>query len=254
MSDFYTIWTLFKKESWRFLKVYNQTLFAPIVNILLLLAIFSLAVGGKYSFDGNISFTYFMSCGLIMMAAMQNAFANSSSSFVMGKVLGHIIDYLIPPISYKEILIAMMLGAVLRGLLVGILAFFAISFFVDVKIRFPLLAIFYLVGATCFLALLGVLCGIFSESFDQMSAITSYLITPLTFLSGTFYSINNLPEFWYHISKFNPFFYMIDGFRFAMSGYADGRIEIGIVYIVVANVVLYLVLLRMLKTGYRIKN
>ena len=254
MDSFYTCWTLFKKESWRFLKVYNQTLFAPIVNILLLLAIFSLAVGNKYSFNGNVSFAYFMSCGLIMMAAMQNAFANSSSSFVMGKVLGHIIDYLIPPISYKEILIAMMCGAILRGLLVGLLAYIGISFFVDLEIKFFSLMLFYLVASTCFLALLGILCGIFSESFDQMSAITSYIITPLTFLSGTFYSINNLPEFWYYVSKFNPFFYMIDGFRFAMSGYSDGLIEVGVTYVIAINVILYLVILKLLKVGYRIKN
>jgi ABC-2 type transport system permease protein len=191
---------------------------------------------------------------LVMMVAMQNAFANSSSSLTMGKIMGHIIDYLIPPIGARGILIAFASAAVLRGIVVGIITFAAISFFVPMYPQHLFYAIFCLIFASFFLGLLGILCGILSDSFDQMSAITSYLITPLTFLSGTFYSTKNLPEFWQTVAHFNPFFYMIDGFRYGMTGYHDGNILIGALTILSCNVVLASIIYFLLKKGYRIKN
>lgn len=252
--NYYGTWNLFRKETLRFLKVYHQTLLSPIINALLLLAIFSLAVGDRFNAVSNIPFREFMAPGLIMMVAMQNAFANSSSSFVMGKVLGHIIDYLIPPISSNEILIAMIGSAILRGFLVAIIGWIAIGFFVPLSFYNLGYGLFCLFFATMFLALLGMLCGIVSETFDHMSAITSYLITPLTFLSGTFYSTTNLPPFWQTIAHYNPFFYMIDGFRYALTGHMDGDINIGIATMIGVNIVLWVVISIMLKKGYRIKN
>ena len=252
--NYYGTWNLFKKETLRFLKVYHQTILSPVINALLLLAIFSLALGDRINDIGDIAFQNFMAPGLIMMVAMQNAFANSSSSFVMGKVLGHIIDYLIPPLSHNEILLAMVSGAILRGLMVGVVCFAAIAFFVPISIYHFGYGLFCLIGATMFLGLLGMLCGILSDTFDHMSAITSYLITPLTFLSGTFYSTKNLPEFWQNIAHYNPFFYMIDGFRYALTGHADGNIEIGIFITIFINILFWIIVASLLKRGYKLKS
>ena len=253
-TNWFGAYTLLKKEIWRFMKVYHQTLFSPVINIILFLAVFSLAVGDKVKTIEEVPFTLFMSAGLIMMAAMQNSFANSSSSFVMGRVLGHIIDYLIPPLGAFEILIAFTLGAILRGIAVAIVAVVTISFFVELSFYSLMHALFYLLFSCMFLGLLGVLCGIFSETFDQMSAMTSYVITPLTFLSGTFYSTNSLPDFWQKVSHFNPFFYMIDGFRYSLTGYHDGNLLTGMIYIISINIILWFVLLFLIKKGVGIKS
>ncbi|MBM3579991.1 MAG: multidrug ABC transporter permease [Alphaproteobacteria bacterium] len=252
--NWFGAFTLLTKETRRFLKVYHQTLFSPVVNIILFLAVFSLSVGHQIEKINGVDFKIFMASGLIMMAAMQNAFANSSSSFVMGRVMGHIVDYLIPPLGAFELLFAFTLGAVLRGICVAAVSFVAISIFVALPIHNFFVLIIYLTFSCMFLGLLGVLCGIFSETFDQMSAMTSYVITPLTFLSGTFYSTNALPEFWQKVSHANPFFYMIDGLRYAITGQSDGDLLTGIIYILMLNAALATVLFKLLAKGYRIKN
>lgn len=252
--NWFGAYTLFKKEIWRFLKVYHQTLFSPVVNIILFLAVFNLAVGHQVQTIAGVDFAVFMSAGLIMMAAMQNAFANSSSSFVMAKVLGHVVDYLIPPLGAFEMLLAFTMGAILRGIAVGVIAMIVISIFVTLPCHNFAVGLFYIFFACMFLALLGVLCGVVSSTFDHMSAMTSYVITPLTFLSGTFYSTNSLPEFWKNVAHFNPFFYMIDGFRFAITGHNDGDLVTGAIYIVIINLLLAFVLYHMIKKGYRIKS
>jgi ABC-2 type transport system permease protein len=168
--------------------------------------------------------------------------------------MGHVVDYLIPPLGAFELLFAFTLGAILRGFCVAIVAFLTILIFVPLSFYSISCVIFYLFFACMFLGLLGLLCGVLSNSFDQMSAMTSYVITPLTFLSGTFYSTNSLPEFWRHVSHFNPFFYMIDGFRYAMTGYNDGNLLLGGVYILALNLALGFVIFILIKRGYRIKN
>ncbi|MCE3255354.1 MAG: multidrug transporter permease [Rickettsiaceae bacterium] len=253
-TNYYGIYSLFRKEVLRFLKVYHQTLFSPTINALLLLAIFSLSLGGAANNVGEVPFKEFMAAGLVMMVAMQNAFANSSSSLTMGKVMGNIIDYLIPPIGPGGILFAFAAAAVVRGLLVGLITFGAIAVFIPLSFHHLGFAIFCIIFSSLFLGLLGILCGILSNSFDQMSAITSYFITPLTFLSGTFYSTTHLPEFWKHVAHLNPFFYMIDGFRYGLTGHNDGDITIGVITILACNIVLGLVIYRLLKIGYRIKS
>ncbi len=252
--NWFGAFTLLKKEIWRFIKVYHQTLLSPVVNIMLFLAVFTLSVGNHLQKIGEVDFVLFVSAGLIMMASMQNSFANSSSSMVMGRVMGHFIDYLIPPLGAFEILFAFGIGALLRGLCVAVVSFVIISFFVKITIIYPLVALFYLVFACMFLGLLGVLCGIISDTFDQMSAVTSYIITPLTFLSGTFYSTNSLPDFWRNIAHYNPFFYMIDGFRYALTGQNDGNLTFGAIYILALNAALIGALFIMLKKSYRIKS
>lgn len=252
--NWFGAFTLLKKETHRFLKVYHQTLFSPVVNIILFLAVFSISVGNKLETIEGVPFSTFVAAGLIMMASMQNAFANSSSSFVMSRVMGHIVDYLIPPLGAFELVFAFTAGAILRGICVAIVAIFAISFFVNIPLHSLFYAIFYLVFSCMFLGLLGVLCGIVCETFDEMSAMTSYVITPLTFLSGTFYSTNSLPQFWQKISHFNPFFYMIDGFRFSLTGHHDSDIIIGVIYLVSINLILFAALIQMIKRGYKINS
>jgi ABC-2 type transport system permease protein len=252
--NWFGAFTLLKKEVRRFLKVYHQTLFSPVINIVLFLAVFSLSVGNQITQINGVPFAIFMSAGLIMMAAMQNAFANSSSSFVMGKVMGHIVDYLIPPLGAFELLFAFTAGAILRGVCVAIVAYLTILFFVPLSFYSVGATVFYLIFACMFLGLLGLLCGVLSDTFDHMSAMTSYVITPLTFLSGTFYSTNALPQFWRSVSHFNPFFYMLDGFRFGLTGHNDGSLIVGGIYIVLLNFVLAGVIFFLIKKGYRIKS
>lgn len=247
-------YTLFKKETWRFIKVYNQTLIAPVVTALLFLAIFQLALGNRINYIGDVPYEIFMASGLIMMTVVQQAFANTSSSLIMGKVIGNIIDYLMPPISAGEMIFAMCMSAILRGFLVAILAGISIYIFIPIGIENIGITIAYIFLAAMFMALLGILTGVFAESFDQMAAVTSYIITPLAFLSGTFYSIKNLPPFWQEVTSYNPFFYMIDGFRYGMTGYADGDIATGLIAISLINIVLWVVVYSMISRGYRLKT
>lgn len=249
------LWTLYKREVWRFLKVINQTLFAPVVTTLLFLAILTLSVGSSSNrLVNDVPYKSFIAPGLIMMAVVQNAFANTSSSLMLSKIQGVIIDLLMPPFTGSEITFSLTMGGVTRGTLVGIVVAAAVSVFVPFHIVHPGLAVFYLLASSLMLAIIGLLTGIRSQSFDQLSAITNYIITPLSFLSGTFYSIRQLPEFWYKICHLNPFFYMIDGFRYAFTDYADGSITTGITVLCVTNTLLWYVAQHLISKGYRIKT
>ncbi|MCE3233342.1 MAG: multidrug transporter permease [Rickettsiaceae bacterium] len=256
MNNLNTLGTyyLYLKEVRRFLKVYNQTLIIPVVTSLLFLAVFNLALGDRVHTVGTLPFEQFMVPGLIMMAVMQNAFANTSSSFVMGKVMGTIIDYLMPPLSGGEITFAMVMAGVTRGVVVGLLTFCATEVFHPFPIYSVGHTLFYLISASMLLSSLGLLSGILAETFDQMAALNSYVIVPMSFLSGTFYSVNNLPDFWHHISQFNPFFYMIDGFRYGLTGHHDGNIVVGIIAMIASNIAIWVVVQVMLTKGYRIKS
>jgi ABC-2 type transport system permease protein len=249
------VYTLCKRETWRFMKVWNQTVIAPVITTLLFLAIMTLAMGSNAGrlIDG-IAFNRFIAPGLIMMAVVQNAFANTSSSLMLAKIQGVIIDILMPPLTGSEIVFALVTGGVIRGLLVGIVVMASVYLFVPFTLFHPFIALFYVISASVMLALLGVLTGIWSQSFDQLSAITNYIITPLAFLSGTFYSIKQLPEFFYRICHFNPFFYMIDGFRYSILDYTDGTVELGMAVLTITNVVLWLVTAFLFNRGYRLKS
>ena len=248
-------YTLCKREIWRFAKVWNQTVVAPVVTTLLFLAIMTLAMGSRSSrlVEGT-PFNQFIAPGLIMMAIVQNAFANTSSSLMLAKIQGVIIDILMPPLTGSEIVFSMVVGGVARGLLVGVTVMAAVYMFVPFTLVHFWLALFYVLAASVMLALLGILTGIWAQSFDQLAAITNYIITPLAFLSGTFYSIRQLPGFFYKICHFNPFFYMIDGFRYALTGYTDGAILLGMAVLLMTNVVLWLITAWLFKKGYRLKT
>ena len=208
MYNYLGIYTLYIKEVKRFLKVYNQTLLAPIVTSLLFLIIFYFAfsASGIKKVADSISYLQFIAAGIIMMGIMQNSFANTSSTIIASKMLGYIVDFLVPPITPIGLIIALILATVTRGLIIGILNFVILVIFIDFDIHSFSLLFIYPVLTSIALGFLGLMTGIIANSFDQTSAITSYIITPLSFLSGTFYSVKILPEFWYNITIFNPFF------------------------------------------------
>ncbi len=246
--------TLYHREVWRFLKVWNQTLTAPVVTTLLFFTVLTVALGQGEKMVGGLHFNLFIIPGLIMMTIVQNAFANTSSSFMLQKFQGVIIDLLMPPLSAGEIAFAMTMGGITRGVMVGITVTIAMWVCIPFEIHNPLMAIAYVLLASSMLALLGMLTGIWAQSFDQMAAITNYIITPLSFLSGTFYSIKNLPEFWQLLSHLNPFYYMIDGFRYALTGQHDSSLAIGVYTLIGCNVALWAAVHYLLVKGYRLKT
>jgi ABC-2 type transport system permease protein len=189
-----------------------------------------------------------------MMAIVQNAFANTSSSLMLAKIQGVIIDILMPPLSGAEITFSLVVGGIVRGFAVGIAVMAAVYLFVPFSMHHPFIGLAYVLLASIMLALLGVLTAVWAQSFDQLSAVTNYVITPLAFLSGTFYSIKQLPDFFYQLCHYNPFFYMIDGFRYSIIGTSDGHIGLGLAVLTGTNLALWIATLRMFKSGYRLKS
>lgn len=247
------LWTLTAKEIRRFLKVYFQTVIAPVVTTLLFLAVFALASGGPARMVGGVPYEEFLAPGLIMMAITQNAFANTSSSLLIAKVQGNIVDLLMPPLSAFEQTVAIALGGMARGLIVGVAVGLVMLFVVHLGVDSLMLIVFHAAAASLLLSLLGMIGGIWSEKFDHLAAVTNFIVTPLSFLSGTFYSVEKLPEMVRHLAKIDPFFYMIDGFRAGFIGHADGSLVTGVVVMISANLVLAGIAFRMFQTGYRLK-
>ena len=243
------------RETTRFLRVYNQTIISPAVSALIFLLIFVMALGNSSSYAiGGIKFANFIGYGLIIMSIIQNAFANSSSSLIMSKIIGYVSDILMPPLGGMELTIAFCIGSLLRGLMVGITVTIFLAPFIEFVVYHPFILIFFTVGSCLLMGMLGILAGIISNSFDQYGAITSYVITPLSFLSGTFYSVERLPGFLQIINFFNPFFYIIDGFRYSLTNYADGNISIGIIILSVMNLGLFFIVVKLLNKGWGIKE
>lgn len=246
--------TLYKRETWRFLKVWNQTITAPMITTLLFLAILTLAMGAHERTIDGLPYDLFIAPGLIMMAVVQNAFANTSSSLMLQKFQGVINDLLMPPLSAGEITFSMVMGGVSRGVLVGLSVGIAMWFFVPFNVAHIGWAVFFIVASSMMLALLGLIVGIYSQTFDHMTAATNYVITPLSFLSGTFYSIHDLPQIFQQISHANPFFYMIDGFRYSIINYSDTDPMIGVWVLLGTNIALWYAAYSMIKRGYRLKS
>lgn len=246
--------TLIKKEIGRFMTVYMQTLAAPVITTLLYYTIFALAFGGLSRTVGDIPFLAFLAPGLIMMTMVQNAFANTSSSILISKVQGTFIDVLMPPLSEVELMIGFLVGGLCRGIMVGGITWLVMALFLPVSVYSLWLVLAFGFLGTYLLAALGVIGGLWSDKFDHMSAVTNFVITPLTFLSGTFYSIESLPKVWHAIALYNPFFYMIDGFRGGFIGQFDGDVTIGLSMLVAVNLALTITIYAMLRTGYKIKS
>ncbi|SNB52225.1 ABC-2 type transport system permease protein [Arboricoccus pini] len=245
--------TLYHKEVRRFFKVFGQTLLAPVITTLVFLAVFALALGGNARHIGELSFLEFLVPGLVMMGITQNAFANTSSSLMIAKIQGTIIDYLMPPLRPAELVVGISMGGVTRGVLVGAVITIAALVFVRLPMSHPWLILYFFLVSSLMLSLLGMLAALWAEKFDQMAMVTNFVITPLSFLSGTFYSINDLPYGFHLAALANPFFYMIDGLRFAMSGHADGNVWVGALVVLLVDILLWWLTLRFFRTGHRLK-
>lgn len=248
------LWTLYRKEVQRFWKVIFQTVFAPVVTTLLFFVVINLAFGEQRGEIAGIPFADFLAPGLILMGLLQNAFANSSSSILVSKVQGNSVDFLMPPLSALELMIAFIAGAVTRGLVVAAATGIVMAFFVDLTPNHIWAIIFFALMGAMLLGMIGLIGGVWAEKFDHIAVITNFIITPLTFLSGTFYSIEVLPEPFYTLSHFNPFFYMIDGFRYGFTGHADGGILIGATTLIVLNLVMLAASYLVLRSGWRLKS
>lgn len=247
--------TLIRKEVGRFLNVHTQTIIAPMVTALLFYAVFALAFGGLAQTIGDgIPYMTFIAPGLVMMTMVQNAFANTSSSIVIAKVQGNIVDVLMPPLSAGEFYTGYAMGGVLRGVVVGMATGAVIAVFSGIHIHSLLHIVFFGVMGSLLLSSVGLAAGIWSEKFDHIAAVTNFIVTPLTFLSGTFYSVEQLPPAWHTVAHWNPFFYMIDGFRYGFTGHADGNLAIGMTLMVVSNLFMAWLCWWMIRTGYKIKS
>lgn len=251
MTGFYT---LFYKELLRFWKVGFQTVFAPLMTTLLYLLIFSQVLGEHVQAYPGVAYTVFLIPGLVMMAMLQNAFANSSSSLIQSKVTGNIVFVLLSPLSYREIFLAYVLASVARGLVVGLGVYLVTLGFFEVPSHSLLWVFLFAMTGSALLGAMGVIAGIWAEKFDQLAAFQNFIIMPLTFLSGVFYSIHSLPPFWQGLSRFNPFFYMIDGFRYGFFGQSDVSPDFSFAIVATCLLAVSWLTLRMLKSGYKLRH
>ncbi len=247
-------WTLYKKEVLRFLIVWIQTIFSPLISSLLFLLVLSLAIGADRGNVLGVPFITFLAPGLISMQVIQQSFSHSSSSFMIGKIQGNIVDLLYAPLSATEVTTSIALAAVTRSVVIAIVSIIVFKLIIDIVITNYLLLIVFTLLSSFILGNIGIIAGLWAEKFDHMATVTNFVIVPLSFLSGTFYSIERLPEILQIISKANPFFYMIDGFRYSFIGKADGSIFIGLIYLSILSFVSWFVTYLLYKKGYKIKS
>ena len=247
-------WTLYKKEVLRFLIVWIQTIFSPLISSLLFLLVLSLAIGADRGDILGVPFITFLAPGLISMQVIQQSFSHSSSSFMIGKIQGNILDLLYAPLSAAEVTVSISLAAVTRSIMIAAVSIIVFKLIIKIEITNYLLLVIFTLLSSFILGNIGIIAGLWAEKFDHMATVTNFVIVPLSFLSGTFYSIDRLPEFLQIVSKANPFFYMIDGFRYSFIGQADGSITIGLVYLTILSVVSWFITYLLYKNGYKIKS
>jgi ABC-2 type transport system permease protein len=245
--------TLYVREVRRFIKVGMQTLAAPVVTALLYMLVFVVAVGGGRDVHG-VAYGTFVAPGLIMMQILSNAFANASSSLLQGKFNGLMGDFITPPLSPLEHLIGFGAGAATRGLFVGAISLVAVLPFARLPVAEPWAVVYFGVSAALIMGFLGIMAGLWAEKFDHMAAVTNFVIMPMTFLSGTFYLVEKLPEPFRTFSKFNPIFYLIDGFRYGFIGQAEGSLAVGATLTAAIVLAFGAICYWMFKTGYKIKT
>lgn len=245
--------TLIRREIQRFLKVGAQTVFAPLVQTLLFMMVFGFVRSGNWP-GTERHYVDGLAAGLVMMSILSNAFQNSSSSIVIAKVQGNAVDFLMPPLSAVELTIAFIVGAAARGLLVGLASLIAVSWLANIMPAHPLIALYYALVASVIFGAIGLLGGVWADKFDHLAAVTNFIIVPLTFLSGTFYSTSVLPEPIRSISHFNPVFSLIDGFRFGFIGHADAPLAQGAVISGALALALSWACWAVLKSGYRLRS
>lgn len=247
-------WTLLKREILRFWSVFGQTVMAPVLTASLYFLIFGVSLGKQISVNSGVSYLNFVVPGLIMMSVLQNAFANSSSSLFMAKFLGYIVEFQAAPLSPGSFMIAYTVSSIVRGLIVGSVVFIVSLFFTSLPwANIPIALAMMFVGSFLF-AQLGIIAAIFSKTFDHLSVATNFVLQPLIYLGGVFYSIDVLPPFWQKVSHFNPLFYMIDGFRSGVLGVSDVAPSLSLMMTVAFSVVSFGISYLMLKKGYKIRQ
>ncbi len=247
-------YTLFYKESLRFYKVALQTIVAPVITTLLYFLVFSHVLEDRITVYDDISYTSFLVPGLVMMSIIQNAFANSSSSIIQSKVSGNIVFMLLAPLSYIEVYLAFVSASIVRGLMVGTGVFIVAVSFVSLPVYNIAVLLLFALLSSAVLGTLGMIAGMWAEKFDQLAGFQNFVILPLSFLSGVFYSIHSLPDFWQNLSHFNPFFYMIDGFRYGFFGVSDINPAVSIIVTAFALMLLSMLTIFMLKRGYKLRG
>ncbi|MEH6834664.1 MAG: ABC transporter permease [Falsihalocynthiibacter arcticus] len=244
--------TLARRETRRFVVVWTQTLLAPLVTAALFLAIFSVAIGPTRGDIAGVPFLHFLAPGILMMTVIQNAFANTSSSIVVSKVQGNIVDTLMPPLSALELLLGYMAGSVVRGMMVAVAIGLGMLFFLGIEIQHPIWALVFVFLGSSMMGAVGIVAGIYSNKFDQMAAITNFIVTPLAFLSGTFYTIDTLPPLIQTITRANPVYYLIDGARYGVIGHTQTP-WLGLVVCTAATLAVMALCWVWFAKGYRLK-
>jgi len=246
--------TLFYKEVLRFWKVSFQTIAAPVLTAVLYMLIFGHVLENHVKVYDSVSYTAFLVPGLVMMSVLQNAFANSSSSLIQSKIMGNLVFLLLTPLSHWSWFFAYVASSMLRGLAVGLGVFAVTAWFTPLSYAAPVWIVVFAVLCAALLGALGLVAGLWAEKFDQLAAFQNFVIMPMTFLSGVFYSIHSLPTFWQQLSHLNPFFYMIDGFRFGFFGQSDVSPWISLAVVGSALLLVSAVTLKLLQTGYKIRH
>jgi len=246
--------TLFYKEVLRFWKVGFQTVAAPVITAILYLMIFGHVLEDRVQVYDSVSYTAFLLPGLVMMSVLQNAFANSSSSLIQSKIMGNLVFLLLTPLSHRAWFVAYVGSSIVRGLAVGLGVMLVTWWFAQPSLVAPLWILAFGFMGAALLGTLGLIAGLWAEKFDQMAAFQNFIIMPMTFLSGVFYSIHSLPDFWQRVSHLNPFFYMIDGFRYGFFGVSDVSPWVSLALVGGALAVVSAIALHLLKTGYKIRH
>tara|TARA_X000000368_G_scaffold47245_1_gene33808 strand:+ start:152 stop:961 length:810 start_codon:yes stop_codon:yes gene_type:complete len=247
-------YTLYIKESLRFLTVFGQTIIGPIITSILFLAVISLALGEDRPSVLGVPFIEFLAPGLIAMQIVQQAFSHSSSSILMGKIMGNIVDLIGAPLSASEVTLAVIFASITRAVMISFISIVVFSFVIEIEIKNYLIFFVYLFLSSFIMGSVGFIAGLWAEKFDHMATATNFIIVPLSFLSGTFYSIERLPYFLNALSKYNPFFHMIDGFRYSFINNMDGSIEFGIIYLSIISILTWFIAFLLYKKGYKIKS
>ena len=248
------IYTLYKKEVLRFLIVSGQTLIGPILTSILFLLVISLAIGENRADVLGVPYIEFLANGLIMMQVIQQSFSHSSSSVMMGKMMGTVIDIVGSPLSAAEVTTSVVLASVTRGFSIALISSLIFTFFLNIQIYDYFFWFLYIFLSSFFLGSAGFIAGLYADKFDQMATVTNFVIVPLSFLSGTFYSIERLPLILQQISYYNPFFHMIDGFRYAFIGNLDGALKFGSIYLLILSLITWFCAFYLYKKGYKIKS
>ncbi|MCE7914577.1 MAG: metal-dependent hydrolase [Nitrosomonas sp. PRO4] len=246
--------TLLYKELLRFWKVGFQTILAPMVSTLLYLLIFFHVLEAHVEVYPNVPYTVFLIPGLVMMAVIQNAFANSSSSIIQSKISGNIVFILLSPLSYRAIFFAYILASIARGLLVGLGVYLVTLIFFEVPLQLPIWAFLFVILGSAILGAMGLIAGIWADKFDQLAAFQNFIILPLTFLSGVFYTVHSLPVSWQVLSHLNPFFYMIDGFRYGFFGVSDISPYVSLGIVAICLILISTFTIRLLRSGYKLRH